>query len=118
MMAGLIQVSWNARSDTVTDWGQSKTQTHKGDFNNTKTWKLVSLLGKTSVQIPYDYRFWFDGTQPDGTVATGAPGAPGPDLSLPAFNYWPRRFLSISCISQSSYAGVGNHPSITVLHRR
>ena len=108
-VAGLIQVSWNGRSDTVTDWGQSKTDP-QGRFQQYKDLEIGIAIGENFGANPYDYRFWFDGTQPDGTVATGAPGAPGPDLSLPAFNYWPRRFLSISCISQSSYAGVGNTP--------
>ena len=76
--AGLIQVSWNGRSDTVSDWGQSKTDP-QGRFQIYKDLENALAIGESFGGFPYDYRFWFDGTQPDGSVATGAPGAPGPD---------------------------------------
>jgi hypothetical protein len=94
--ANIMQITWEA-SQT----GHADKTFALGRFGMLRDLDQFLSVNSSITNLFYSYQDWVAGQKPDGTNPVGGP-ATGNDTRGITFNYYPRRFLDISCFSQTA----------------
>ena len=103
--ANMMQVTWEA-SQT----GHADNTIVNGRFGMLRDLDEFFSANTLITTAPYDFSMWSAGQKPDGTNPSGG-SATGNDTRANQFNYFPRRFLDVSCFSETSISATLNAES-------
>jgi len=93
----MMQITWRANQANHTD----KTWI-VGQFRKIRELDQALALNEVGSSITYTYANWSSGILPDGTNPSG--GSTGSDVRCISFDYFPRRFFDITCVSNTPYS--------------
>ena len=103
----VMQITWKANQA-----GHADNTNPNGRFTHLRDLDQSIAGNEFITGAAYDYEaMWRGGQLPDGTNPSGGPTDPA-DRRLITFNYFPRRFLDVTCISQVSITGITTAGSI------
>ena len=103
--AQIMQITWKA-----TQAGHADNTYPPSQFLYLRDLDQAIACDEACSGFMYEYSVWADGQLPDGSNPSGGPTDLNDKRAI-TFNYFPRRFLDISCISQTGISlteGVGS----------